>query len=170
LSFSLTVAMAVFTSKSFVDGPQPVEDHGWPSLRFIAIALPITVLIQVALGAGFRHQAINVIPHVVFSMIVTLAIMFGTIFVLHQFPDHWVLRRTAIVLLSITFVQVFLGILAFFTRLNAAQQPLAMVLSTVAHVAVGAATLASSIVFAIQVRRNVRPQSAESRAPHAVAS
>jgi hypothetical protein len=36
-----------------------------------------------------------------------------------------------------------------------------MVLSTVAHVAVGAMTLAASIVLAIQIRRNVRPASAQ---------
>jgi len=49
-----------------------------------------------------------------------------------------------------------LGIAAYFTRLQAAAQPLEMVLSTVAHVAVGALTLAASIVLAIQIRRNVR--------------
>jgi heme a synthase len=170
LFFSLTVAIAVFTSKSFVEGPQPVADYGWPSLRSIAIATPICVLLQVALGAGFRHGAISVLPHIVFAMLVTLIIMFACIFVLHQFPEHWALRRSATVLLAITFVQVALGILAYFMRLNAAQQPLAMVLSTVAHVAVGAATLAASIVLAIQIRRNVRPQMAEARSPHAVAS
>ena len=36
-----------------------------------------------------------------------------------------------------------------------------MVIVTVAHVAVGAMTLAASIVLAIQIRRNVRPQRAE---------
>ncbi len=158
LFFSLTVAMAVFTSKSFLDGPEPVEDHGWPSLRSIAIATPIFVLAQIALGAGFRHGAISVLPHIIGAMIVTLMILFAGVFVLHQFPDHWALRRSAIALLGITFVQIFLGILAYFTRLDAAAQPLAMVLSTVAHVAVGALTLAASIVLAIQIRRNVRPQ------------
>src|SRR5580700_11462292 len=33
LFFSLTVAMAVFTSQSFLAGPDLVDDHGWPSLR-----------------------------------------------------------------------------------------------------------------------------------------
>jgi hypothetical protein len=46
-----------------------------------------------------------------------------------------------------------------------------MVLSTVAHVAVGAMTLAASIVLAIQIRRNVRPVSVETaRAQQAVTS
>jgi cytochrome c oxidase assembly protein subunit 15 len=171
LFFSLTVAMAVFTSKSFIDGPEPVEDHGWPSLRSIAIVTPIFVLAQIALGAGFRHGAIGVLPHIIGAMIVTLTILFAGVFVLHQFRDHWALRRSAIALLGITFAQIFLGILAYFMRLNAAAQPLAMVLSTVAHVAVGAMTLAASIVLAIQIRRNVRPQPVEvTHSTHAVAS
>jgi heme a synthase len=170
LFFSMTVAIAVFTSKSFVEGPQQVADYGWPSLRTIAIATPICVLAQVALGAGFRHGAISVLPHIVFAMIVTLVIMFASIFVLQQFPDHWALRKSATALLSITFAQVALGIVAYFMRLNAAQQPLAMVLSTVAHVAVGATTLAASIILAIQIRRNVRPQAARAHAPQTVTS
>ena len=62
----------------------------------------------------------------------------------------------AVALLGITFIQVFLGIAAYFTRLQTAEQPLEMLLRTVAHVAVGALTLAASIVLAIQIRRNVR--------------
>jgi hypothetical protein len=42
--------------------------------------------------------------------------------------------------------------------LQAATEPLAMVLSTVAHVATGALTLASTIVLAIGIRRHVRTQ------------
>ena len=80
---------------------------------------------------------------------------------LHQFPDHRALRPAAIALLGVTVVQICLGIVAYYMRLNAAEQPLAMVLSTVAHVAVGALTLAASIVLAIQIRRNVRAGSAE---------
>ena len=45
-----------------------------------------------------------------------------------------------------------------------------MVLSTVAHVAMGALTLAASIVFAIQIRRNVRPREVETSEHAAVTS
>jgi heme a synthase len=171
LFFSLTVAIAVFTSPSFMAGPEPVEDHGWPSLRSIAIATPIFVLAQIALGAGFRHGAISVLPHLIGSAVVTMVILLAGAFVLNQFPNHWALRRSAMALLTITGVQICLGIVAFFMRLQAAEHPLAMVLSTVAHVAVGASTLAASIVLAIQIRRNVRARSAETvRAPQALTS
>ncbi|MGA3187190.1 MAG: COX15/CtaA family protein, partial [Bryobacteraceae bacterium] len=56
LFFSTTVAIALFTSKNWLQGPEIVEDHGWPSLRSLAIVTPAMVLIQIALGAAFRHR------------------------------------------------------------------------------------------------------------------
>ena len=156
LFFSTTVAIALFTSKNWQQGPEMVEDHGWPSLRTLAILTPSLVLIQIALGAAFRHRAIGVLPHVLFSMVVTLVVLFTATFVMHQFPDHRALSTAAKALLGVTFLQVMLGVTAYYTRLQAAGQPLAMLLSTVAHVAVGGLTLASSVVLAIQVLRNVR--------------
>jgi cytochrome c oxidase assembly protein subunit 15 len=156
LFFSTTVAIALFTSKSWLQGAEIVEDHGWPSLRSLAIVTPAMVLAQIALGAAFRHRAIGVLPHVLFSMVVTLAVLFTATFVMHQFPEHRALSAAAKAVLGVTFLQVMLGVAAYYTRLQAAEQPLAMVLTTVAHVAIGGLTLASSILLSIQILRNVR--------------
>jgi cytochrome c oxidase assembly protein subunit 15 len=161
LFFSITVAIAVFTSRKWQEGPQPVEDYGWPSLRSLAILTPALVLLQIGLGAGFRHRAFGLMPHIVGAMIVPLIILLTAVFVLNQFSKHRALRPAAIALLSITLVQVFLGIAAYVARLNAAEYPLAMVLTTVAHVATGGLTLAASVVLAIQIRRNVRATASE---------
>jgi len=67
-------------------------------------------------------------------------------------------------LLSITFLQVFLGIAAYMSRLATADAPQPMPIMvgfTVAHVAVGALTMAASVVLAIQVLRHVRRPLAE---------
>jgi cytochrome c oxidase assembly protein subunit 15 len=156
LFFSTTVAIAVFTSRNWLQGPEIVEDHGWPSLRSLAILTPLMVLVQIALGAAFRHRAIGVLPHVLFSMVVTLTVLFTATFVMHQFPEHRSLATAAKALLGVTFLQVMLGVAAYYTRLQAAQQPLAMVLTTVAHVATGGLTMAASVILAIQILRNVR--------------
>ena len=161
LFFSITVAIAVFTSRKWQEGPQPVEDYGWPSLRSLAILTPALVLLQIGLGAGFRHRAFGLMPHIVGAMIVPLIILLTAVFVLNQFSKHRALRPAAIALLSITLVQVFLGIAAYVARLNAAEYPLAMVLTTVAHVATGGLTLAASVVLAIQIRRNVHATASE---------
>ena len=166
LFFSVTVAIAVFTSRKWQEGPEPVEDYGWPSLRSLAIVTPILILLQIALGAGFRHRAFGLLPHVVGAMIVPLVILLVGVFALHQFPKHRSLRPAAVALLSITGVQVFLGVIAYIARINAAEYPLAMVLTTVTHVATGGLTLAASIVLAIQIRRNVRVRASEATETH----
>jgi len=169
LFFSVTVAIAVFTSRKWQEGPEPVEDYGWPSLRSLAILTPVLILVQIALGAGFRHRAFGLLPHVIGAMLVPLVILLTGIFVLQQFPKHRALRPAASGLLGITLVQVFLGVIAYIARINAAEYPLAMVLTTVAHVATGGLTLAASVVLAIQIRRNVRvrtPEAAEVAETH----
>ena len=73
--------------------------------------------------------------------------------------DYDSLRRSALALVSVTFLQVFLGIAAYMSRLATAEAPQpmpVMVGFTVAHVAVGALTMAASVVLSIQVFRNVR--------------
>jgi heme A synthase len=171
LFFSVTVAIAVFTSRNWQQGPDLVEDYGWPSLRSLAILTPVLVLVQIGLGAGFRHRAFSLLPHIIGAMIVPLAILLVGMFVLQQFPKHRSLRPAAAGLLSITLLQVFLGIAAYVARINAAEYPLAMVLTTVAHVATGGLTLAASVVLAIQIRRNVHaPASEAAETQHQVAA
>jgi cytochrome c oxidase assembly protein subunit 15 len=161
LYFSLTVAMCVFTSKSWMDGPVMVEDAGWPSMRSLAILLPLVVLTQVALGAGFRHGALGVMPHLVGAIVVIMVLLIMGAFVMQQFPTHAPLRQGAIALMTIGFTQVFLGILALIARMVSTQPTTQVVIATVAHVAVGAMTLASSIALSILIRRNVRPKQEE---------
>jgi hypothetical protein len=77
-------------------------------------------------------------------------------------------RRPAVVMLSLVIAQLCLGFLAFLTRVSwghdAVQPELPMVVSTVAHVAVGALLLASAVVLAIQVWRHV-PIALKERVP-----
>ncbi len=155
LFFSTTVSIAIFTSRPWLSGAVPVRDHGWPSLRSMAIAVPALVLIQIALGAGFRHRAFGLIPHILGALVVASAITMIAAFVLHQFPEHAALSRSAKVLLIVTAIQIFLGIFAYLVRARAASDPIPMVIVTVAHVATGALTLASSIALSIQILRNV---------------
>ena len=164
LFFSTTVAIAIFTSRSWQQGAELVDDYGKPSLRSLAVLIPALVLVQIALGAAFRHGAMTVLPHILGAMVVAGAILILCAFVLHQFPEHRSLRPAAVTLLVVTLVQVMLGIGAYFARLDAAKNPSAMVILTVAHVATGALTLASSVALAIQIRRNVREQQHEGQA------
>ena len=158
LFFSTTVAMAVFTSRWWIGGPSEIaEDPKFP-IRILSLAAPCFVLSQLALGAAARHKAIGSIWHISWSPVVTGVILWVSLRILLHYAGNRELRLGALTLLGITFCQVFLGIAAFMTRIAYADaiQPMPlMVTFTVLHVAVGALTMASSVVLAILVRRNV---------------
>jgi cytochrome c oxidase assembly protein subunit 15 len=159
LFFSTTVAMALFTSDGWRRGAQPVDDDGAPPLHTLAVAASLCVFVQLALGASARHQAIGILPHIAGAVVATGMVLWVTVRVLMHHASHVALRQSALALLSVTFLQVFLGIAAYMSRLATADAPQPMPLMvgfTVAHVAVGALTMAASVVLAIQVFRHVR--------------
>jgi cytochrome c oxidase assembly protein subunit 15 len=159
LFFSTTVLIALFTSEEWLSERPMVEDTGAPSLHTLALAVPVCVLAQLALGAAARHKALGVLPHVAGAGIVTGMILWIIVRVLVRHSSHAPLRRSALVLLSIGASQVFLGIAAYMSRIATidAPQPMAVMVGfTVAHVAVGALTMAASVVMAVEVFRHVR--------------
>src|SRR5207253_8520083 len=62
--------------------------YGWPSLRFLSSATAFLVAVQVGYGAGFRHSAVGVIPHLLGALVVALFIMIVGAFATNQFPKH----------------------------------------------------------------------------------
>jgi cytochrome c oxidase assembly protein subunit 15 len=158
LFFSTTVLIALFTSEEWRIELPMVEDHGAPSLHALAAAVPVCVLAQLALGAAARHRALGVLPHVIGAAIVTGMILWIVIRVLVHHSEHAPLRRSALILLTISISQVFLGIAAYMSRIATidAVQPMAVMVGfTVAHVAVGALTMAASVVMAVEVFHHV---------------
>ena len=159
LFFVLTVAIALFTSRSWMAGPRPVTDAGSPSLFTLAVLASVALLVQTALGAAARHQAMGVVSHIGFAAVATGIVLWAALSVLLRHSGHPELRRSALTLLVLVFFQVFLGIAAYMSRVITAQAPRpmpVMVSFTVAHVAVGALTLAAAAVLALELRYNAR--------------
>ena len=158
LFFSTTVALAVFTSRSWNQGPASLIDTGWPSMRSLAIVLPLLTLCQVALGASYRHRLLGIVPHVLGAVVVMGFALIVSVFVLMQYRTCRPLSLAAKSLLALVSCQVFLGIAAYISRISAmesGERPVSMIIFTVLHVAVGAMTMAASVVLAIQILRNV---------------
>lgn len=168
LFFSLTVAISIFTSPSWKNAHDSVEDSGFPSMRSMAIAAPLVVLAQVALGAAFRHKAMGIVPHLAGALVVTLLVLYFAAAVLTQYSQISLMRKMALALIWTTLAQVVLGIAAYLTRLSVlGDQPASVMVGfTVAHVATGALTLAFTIALAILTLRFVHAPT-EAGAPHA---
>lgn len=156
LLFAATVVIAVFTSRDWKLGPEPVQDQGWPPLRSLARFALFLVVVQLTLGASFRHKAASVLPHIIGAMVVALMILILCMCVMQPFPKHRSLRPATNMLLGLTITQVFLGITALTMRLMISENTVGVMLATVAHVSIGATVLAATVILALQIRRNVQ--------------
>ncbi len=158
LFFSTTVAMALFTSRRWLAGPSLIPEDAENPIRGLSLAAPLCILCQLFLGAAARHKAIGSIYHICGAPFVTGVVLWVSMRILLHYARNPELRTAAVVLIAITLIQVFLGVGAFMTRIayaDAVQPMPLMVTFTVLHVAVGALTLAASVVLAILVRRNL---------------
>jgi heme a synthase len=165
--FCLTVAIAVFTGRKWVEEvPQIQLDRQKPTLITLTLLSIFILYVQLILGAMFRHHGLSWWPHVMNAPLVAIVLSWTSIRALSLYSKIEAVRRPAIILLGLLITQLCLGFLAFLTRVSwghdAVQPELPMVISTVAHVAVGALTLATAVVLAIQVWRHV-PVSFEER-------
>jgi heme A synthase len=165
--FCIAVAIAIFTGRKWVEEQPPVEfDSRRPSL-FTLTLLSIAILyVQLILGGMFRHHGMSWWPHVINAATVAFVLAWTAVRALSVYPHSEAVRRPAILMLALLITQLCLGFTAFLTRIawgkNAAQPELPMVAATVAHVAVGALLLATTVVLAIQVWRHVPVAFAES--------
>jgi len=155
--FSSVVAAAVTTSESWSRPPVPVESL-WTPLRTMAILAPILVVLQISLGAGFRHNSMGVAWHILNAGVVLLLIMVLGVCLLRQYPDHPSLRPVAIALLVITGVQVLLGFGVFLVILIVSENNQVLIVSGMVHVLTGSLTLAASVVMALELRRGEQSQ------------
>lgn len=165
--FCLTVAIAVFTGRKWVEEvPRTELDTRRPSLITLTLLCIFVLYVQLILGAMFRHRGLSWWPHVLNAPLVAIVLTWTSIRALSLYSKIEAVRRPAIALLALLITQLCLGFLAFLTRVawghDAVQPELPMVISTVAHVAVGALTLATAVILAIQVWRHV-PVSFEER-------
>ncbi|HZW94363.1 MAG TPA: COX15/CtaA family protein [Candidatus Eremiobacteraceae bacterium] len=167
--FCIAVAIALFTGRKWVEEQPRVEfDSRRPSLFTLTLLSIFVLYVQLILGGMFRHHGMSWWPHVVHAVIVSFVLAWTAVRALSVYSKIEAVRRPAIIMLSLLIAQLCLGFTAFLTRIawgrNAAQPELPMVAATVAHVAVGALLLATTVVLAIQVWRHV-PVAFEERVP-----
>jgi cytochrome c oxidase assembly protein subunit 15 len=174
--FCIAVAIALFTGRKWVidqskQEQPPVEfDSRRPSLSTLTLLSIFTLYVQLILGGMFRHHGMSWWPHVLNAVTVSFVLAWTAVRALSVYSKIEAVRRPAIIMLSLLITQLCLGFTAFLTRVtwgrNTAQPELPMVVSTVAHVAVGALLLATTVVLAIQVWRHF-PAAFEERVPQA---
>jgi len=167
--FCLTVAMAVFTSDWFEAAPHLDEPHERPSLTFLTTLTTALIYLQILVGALVRHLGAGLsipdfplsfgrlIPptwdlyiaanfaHRCGAVIVTCLIVWTCVRVMRSHADRRELIRPARALLGLLLLQLALGAITIWSERE--------VLPTTAHVAIGAAVLATTLMLAIRAWR-----------------
>ena len=169
--FALVVSLTLFTSPGWRTGHGPGDSgaHADPVLARLALATPAVIYGQILLGATMRHTGAglaipdfplafgHLVPpqwttgigvhfaHRVGALAVTAIVMATAGHLLFRHPARRELTRPALLLAALVVVQVGLGA---WTVLSGRQ-----VAVNTAHVAVGAATFAASVVLALRVHR-----------------
>lgn len=180
--FAVIVSLAVFTSRHWWTAREVKPDAGGTPLRKLTTISVAVVLGQLVLGAGFRHQAFGILPHVLGAVAVTAIVAWTAITVLRRHPGDGFLGRPAKLLFVLLTAQLSLGVLAYIARMAAAGQRLAgvgeffasmsltplaaatdvqpvepMISLTAGHVVIGALTLATMMVLMLRCYRVFAP-------------
>ena len=156
LFFSMVVSLALVTSPGWRRGIPglPAADQGSPSLRTLCLATNVAIFAQLMLGAAFRHKGFGIVPHLAGAAIVAVLVVWVLARVVSSFAGQARLFRWALTLNALVMLQLVLGSAAYWIRLLTADYPqpmLPMVALTVAHVALGALILATSVVLTFEV-------------------
>jgi heme A synthase len=156
LLFALAVLLSLGASPAWASEALPMEDRGWPSLRALARLTPAAVLLQIAMGACYRYQAISAISHVSWAFPVILMILMLATFTLTSAnaEDHADLRKGSIALMTLVCVQVVLGVVAFLARMDPPLDFLrgdTMAAVRATHLGTGALVFGFTVALAAQI-------------------
>jgi cytochrome c oxidase assembly protein subunit 15 len=155
--FCLTASLAFFTRPDWKWDETKLEDPSSPSLQKLTTITTGVILLQLILGAIYRHSKDGIItPHVVGACVVTLLVGWVVSTVLMRFSKQAGLLRPALLLGTLVVVQLVLGIGSYFMKMaeRSAPQPLPPVVDiTTAHVTTGALILLTSLYLTYQARR-----------------
>jgi heme A synthase len=153
LFFAALTVIAFYTWVDWINPNEQIDYSAQPLLPTAALAAPVLVILQIAMGAAYRHKIFSVMPHMAGAMLVTLVLLVMCVVLLQTFPEHPTLRPLAIAGMSALLLQVTLGIAAFVMRLLDFDSSPGFPYLASAHICAGALVLAASVLLCIEVRR-----------------
>jgi heme a synthase len=160
LFFITVFSIAIFTGRWWLSDLPQLEDSGSPKLRTLTALTAFLILVQIVLGAAFRHNAFGIVPHLIGAAVVTFMVFWTVLAVSRRFKSAKDLRVAARYLEIALGLQLVLGGFAYWAVVAArdAVQPTPLYVAlTVLHVAVGALTFAASVFLMLRCFRMLAP-------------
>ena len=166
--FITLVGLTLYLSPWWQSEQPQLEDAGSPRVTALGVWTVAVLLVQILLGAAFRHGAFGIDPHLVGACVALVMVVWTGRAVKSRFREVRALRKGVALLHSTFGVQLLLGFAAWWAMtatLDLVQPTGLFVTLTVAHVLGGAATLAASVLLTLSCFRLVRPAHAGAGAP-----
>jgi len=160
LFFCATVSIAFFTSRVWHTQWPRRESSSAAPVRPLTLALAAALFVQLVLGAAFRHKAIGFWPHLAGAGLAAVLAYRTWRVVRQNYSEIAALRRAARLPAGLVALQLALGAAALWARIEARAfpQPMPLLVGiTVAHVVLGAMTLASAVILGICAFRVLKP-------------
>ena len=154
--FVLTACIVIFTSRGWGQSWQSIEGDGASRLRRLSVITLALIYVQFIFGAVLRHTGARLDAHLLFAALVTIHVFLLSGRVLRDYLGHLRLVRPVLILSGLLAVQLVLGGAAYVAEFTAAGNvlsPLAGVIITTAHVAIGALMLVMSAAVTVCVYR-----------------
>ena len=157
--FVLVVHIVVYEWPGWEKESKPVMDKGWPSLRGLSNSTVGALMLQVALGAAFRHNLLSVLWHILCAFVVVIFGL-GMLVLITQVPENRFLRVPVIWLGSLLGVQVSLG-MVLISISDPAKHAMVSAITVASHVATGATCLGLGVLTSMLIRRGSKAALAE---------
>jgi len=137
-----------------------IPDKGWPSLRGYALFTCVLVVFQVMLGAGFRHELVGIMWHIIGALLLALFLLGLAMMALNLpkevLPSSNPLKAPAVVLTVLAGTQITLGLTVASLRSGSP----GMTAMTISHAAIASLTLASTVVLTVLARHHLAKRAA----------
>ena len=152
--FALIASVALFTSCSWLQKSAKIETTEVSRLRNLSLITLGLIYIQFIFGAVLRHTGNRLDAHLLFAGLVTIHIFLLLRRILKSHPENLSFVPHILLLSGLLVVQLALGFgayLAEFTAFGAGVPPVAGVIITTAHVAIGALMLVVSVILTLNI-------------------
>lgn len=154
--FALMVGVAFFTSEEGRRAARTTSVGDAIRVRRLALVTVGVIYVQLIFGAVLRHTGRGLVAHLLGALVVTILIWCLTASILKSHAGQSKLVHAAVVLGGLLFLQLGLGLGAYwgkYTAAGMAHPSLAMTMLPTAHVATGALVLATGLVLTLRVYR-----------------
>jgi len=156
--FSLMAAVALVTSRGWMQAAEKTVQKQSPLLKPLAVLLPLVIYVQFLLGGRQRHLHDMLYEHMAMAALVFLAVIL-TSFVAFHARAAWLWRPAGLMLVAVL-IQAALGFGAWITKYGFPPSgyvavigaPVSLLISS-SHTVVGMLLLMNSIVFLLRLLR-----------------